>query len=68
MSKLTNCQINATLSGMESTMRGKAAKGDATSVRRLLKKIDAYRAELAARLAVGENPGSEIQTFRTGER
>ena len=66
MSKLTNCQIKAQISGLETTMRRKAAQRDATGARRSLKKIDGYRAELAARLAAGEDPGAEIQAFRNG--
>ena len=61
MSLLTNCQIEATIAGMERTVQGKALQGDAAAVWRGLRKIDAYRKELADRLAAGENPGAEIQ-------
>ena len=37
------------------------------AVRRLLKKIDGYRAELDARLEAGADPGTEIQMARYGE-
>ena len=67
VSLLTNCQIMAMIRGMETTMMGKAAKGDARGVRVSLRKIVAYRAELVRREWAAENPGTEIQAVRFGE-
>ena len=67
MSQLTNCQINAQIRGLESGIRAKVSRGDRRGLGRRLQKLDAYRTELAARLEVGENPGTEIQTSRNGE-
>ena len=68
MSKLTNAQIRATISGMEITVRRLAEKGDKAGARLTLAKMLGYRAELMAREAAGENPGTEIQTSRNGGR
>ncbi len=67
MSLLTNCQIRATIRGMETTVQRQAAAGNKAGTRRTLAKMLGYRAELMAREAAGENPGAEMQTVRHGE-
>jgi hypothetical protein len=69
MSKLTNAQIRATISGIETGIRSAISRGVwARGLRLKSLKLDAYRAELMAREAAGQSPGTEIQTRRNGGR
>lgn len=67
VSKLTNCQIRALLPGMEGTAEKYEREGKRSQARRVRRRLEAYRAELAGREAAGAEPGTEIQTVRHGE-
>jgi hypothetical protein len=49
VSRLSDCQIRALLPGMEETVRWRRAAGFTRMAERAQARIDAYRAELAAR-------------------
>jgi hypothetical protein len=68
MSKLSNCQIRATLKGMEAAAeRDRGAHRDDACSRHRRARIDAYRAELAQREAEAADPGTSLQTVHHGE-
>lgn len=65
MSKLSNSQIEAQIRAMEVAIKFDSG----ASLKRRLKRISEYRAELEARRAAGASPkASEIQQTRAGTK
>ena len=61
MSRLSNCQLEALIAGIQKSVTHAAKKGRHSIAKQRQQRLDAYRAELQRRQVVGLNPSTEIQ-------